>query len=90
VEKTFQRDYSISELARLYPMSFAAIQKHVVVLERAELVTKRRQGREQFVRSNVVAIRRAEKYLRRYEELWRSRIDRMEEILVEDRTKGAK
>jgi len=84
VERTLQRDYSVSELARLFPMSFAAVQKHVAVLERAELVTKRRQGREQCVRSNVVAIRRAEKQLERYEVLWRSRIERMDEILDED------
>jgi len=84
VEKTFQRDYSISELARQFPMSFAAVQKHVAILERAELITKRRQGREQYVRSNLVAVRRAEKYLQRYEELWRDRIERMNEILAED------
>jgi len=84
VEKTFQRDYSVSELARLYPMSFAAVQKHVAVLERAELVTKRRHGREQYVRSNLAAIRRAEKFLQRYEELWRDRFDAMNEILGEE------
>ncbi|HEY1222128.1 MAG TPA: metalloregulator ArsR/SmtB family transcription factor [Acidimicrobiales bacterium] len=84
VEKTFQRDYSISELARQFPMSFAAVQKHVAVLERAELVSKRRHGREQIVRSNVAAIRRAEKFLGRYEELWRHRIEQMSGILDED------
>ncbi len=84
VERTLRRDYSISELARLYPMSFAAVQKHVAVLERAELVSKRRRGREQCVRSNLVAIRRAEKLLARYEQLWRGRVERMSAILDED------
>ena len=65
-------------------MSFAAVQKHVAVLERAELVTKRRHGREQYVRSNLAAIRRAEKFLQRYEELWRDRFDAMNEILGEE------
>ena len=89
VEKTFQRDYSISELARFYPMSFAAVQKHVAILARADLVSKRRQGREQIVRSNMAAIHRAEKCLERYEELWGNRFDRMNEILSEDDRKGA-
>ena len=49
VERTLQTEYSVSALARLYPMTFAAVQKHVVVLERATLVTKRKQGREMLV-----------------------------------------
>jgi DNA-binding transcriptional ArsR family regulator len=53
VVRTLQAEHSLSALARLYPMSFAAVQKHVAVLERAELVTKRRRGREQLVTGNV-------------------------------------
>ena len=53
VRRAMQGEHSVSALARLYPMSFAAVQKHVAVLEVAELVTKRRRGREQLVRGNV-------------------------------------
>ena len=84
-----QREYSVSALARAYPMSFAAVQKHVAVLERAELVVKERRGREQLVRGSVAAVRRASEVLAQYEALWRHRIDRMDEILAEDPTKGA-
>ena len=52
------REYSVSELARSYPMSFAAVQKDVAVFERADRVVKRRHGRELIVRGNVDAIRR--------------------------------
>ena len=38
-------DASVSELAARYRMSFAAVQKHVAVLERAGVVTKRRDGK---------------------------------------------
>ncbi|MGE0880408.1 MAG: ArsR/SmtB family transcription factor [Acidimicrobiia bacterium] len=84
VKLTLRGDYSVSALAERYPMSFAAVQKHVAVLERAQLVTKRRAGREQLVSGNIKAIRRAEKLLEQFEQLWRSRIDRMTDILNEE------
>jgi len=74
---------SVSSLARRYPMSFAAIQKHVAVLERAELVTKERRGREQLVHGNPDTIRRAHHLLDRIEVVWRDRIDRFGDILAE-------
>ena len=79
---------SVSRLAGVYPMSFAAVQKHVAVLERADLVVKERHGREQLVRGNVAAVRRASELLAQYEALWRHRIDQMEQILAEDPTQG--
>lgn len=84
VERTLQSTYSVSALARLYPMTFAAVQKHVVVLERATLVTKRKQGREMLVTGNVDAVRRAARLLDELESVWRARISRMDEILGED------
>ncbi|MBW3547603.1 MAG: helix-turn-helix domain-containing protein [Actinobacteria bacterium] len=84
VERTIQAEYSVSALGRLYPMSFAAVQKHVRVLADADLVTKRRQGREQLVSGNVDALRRASQVLDAYEELWRRRMGRFGEILAED------
>jgi DNA-binding transcriptional ArsR family regulator len=76
-------EQNVSDLARRYPMSFAAIQKHVAVLERAELVTKQRCGREQLVRGNVDTIRRAHHLLDRLEVVWRERIDRFDDVLQE-------
>ncbi len=84
VERTIQGEHSVSALARLYPMSFAAVQKHVGVLAGADLVTKRRQGREQLVSGNFDALRRASQVFDAYEELWRSRMRRFGEILAED------
>ena len=88
VRRTMQQEYSVSALARLYPMSFAAVQKHVAVLERAALVSKERRGREQLVRGKVAAVRRASELLAQYESLWRHRIDQVDQILT-DQTKGA-
>ncbi|GHG51501.1 transcriptional regulator [Sinomonas cellulolyticus] len=74
-------EQSVSGLARNYAMSFAAVQKHVAVLERALLVTKERRGREQIVHSNPAVIRRAARLLDAYEDLWRDRIARIGDIL---------
>ncbi len=89
VERTLQAESSISGLARLYPMSFAAVQKHVAVLEGAGLVTKRRSGREQLVSGNAAALREAGRLLDRFEALWRDRIDRFGDVLAEDLDEGA-
>jgi DNA-binding transcriptional ArsR family regulator len=88
VMRTLQDEYSVSALARLYPMSFAAVQKHVAVLEDANLVLKRRDGRQQLVSGNVDTVRRASDLLDELEAIWRARIDRFAEILAEDPTEG--
>ena len=76
-------EQSVSALAERYPMSFAAVQKHVAVLERAHLVHKRRQGREQLVRADIEALRAVNRLLDRYEAIWRSRVEAMDDILAE-------
>lgn len=84
VRRTLAGEASVSELAGAYDMSFAAVQKHVAVLEGAGLVTKHPNGRERIVRGNPDAIRRAQALLDRYEQIWRSRIDRLDVLLGED------
>ena len=73
---------SVSRLARGYPMSFAAVQKHVAVLERAGLVTKERRGREQLVRTDAGAVARARQALDDLERTWRGRVERMSALLA--------
>ena len=73
----------MSALAREYPMSFAAVQKHVAVLERAGMVTKERRGREQLVTADMDTVRSASHHLELLEAAWRDRIDRLDEILAE-------
>jgi DNA-binding transcriptional ArsR family regulator len=76
---------SVSALAREYPISLAAVQKHVAVLERAELVSKHRVGRESIVRAETDALKRAHAALDRLESEWRGRIERIDRILDEDK-----
>jgi DNA-binding transcriptional ArsR family regulator len=72
---------SVSRLAEVYPMSFAAVQKHVAVLERARLVIKERRGREQLVRTDPDAVGRARQVLDELEAAWRGRVERMVDLL---------
>jgi DNA-binding transcriptional ArsR family regulator len=83
VRRCLAGEASVSRLAEAYPMSFAAVQKHVAVLERAGLVTKERSGREQLVRTDIDAVRRARDALDQLEATWRGRIDRMSDLLTE-------
>ncbi|GGL62629.1 transcriptional regulator [Streptomyces anthocyanicus] len=76
-------DLSVSRLAEAYPMSFAAVQKHVAVLERAGLVVKERCGREQLVRTDPDALGRARRALDELEAAWRGRVERMSGLLAE-------
>ncbi|MEV5439055.1 metalloregulator ArsR/SmtB family transcription factor [Streptomyces sp. NPDC052682] len=77
-------ELSVSRLAEAYPMSFAAVQKHVTVLERAGLVTKQRRGREQLVRTDPGAVDRARQVLDELETAWRGRVERMSRLLAQD------
>ncbi len=82
VRRAIDAEEGVSELADHYRMSFAAVQKHIVVLERAGLVTKSQVGRRKVVTTNAAVLAGARRLLDQYEELWRGRIDRMNEIIA--------
>lgn len=87
--RSLRGDHSVSALARTYPMSFAAVQKHVAVLQQAGLVTKHRRGREQLVRGDVDAVQQARLELRRLEDLWRGRLNRFGDVLADITREGS-
>jgi DNA-binding transcriptional ArsR family regulator len=82
--RCFAGESSVSRLAETYPMSFAAVQKHVAVLERAGLVAKERRGRERLVHTDREAVDRARELLTRLESDWRGRVERMSQVLELD------
>jgi DNA-binding transcriptional ArsR family regulator len=83
VRRAIDAQEGIAEIAGHYPMSFAAVQKHVAILERAGLVTKQRIGRRKVVRTNMEGLRVARRLLDQYEELWLGRIGRMTDLINE-------
>lgn len=81
MRRTLAGEHSVSRLALKYEMSFAAVQKHVAVLEKAGLITKRRNGREQLASGDVSAVRSVAAMLAELELLWRDRIARIDELI---------
>jgi DNA-binding transcriptional ArsR family regulator len=81
VRRAIDGEEGVAELATHYSMSFAAVQKHVAVLERAGLVSKHRIGRRKVVRANLEGLRVARRLLDRYEEQWRERVERMDQLI---------
>ncbi|BBX70104.1 transcriptional regulator [Mycolicibacterium psychrotolerans] len=77
-------EHSVSTLAADYDMSFAAVQKHVAVLDRAGLITKRRRGREQLASGDVTAVRSVASLLAELELLWRGRVARIDDLIASE------
>jgi DNA-binding transcriptional ArsR family regulator len=83
VVRALEGEHSVSSLARRYPVSFAAVQKHVAVLERAHLVTKHQRGRERIVWGRIDAVRDVNRLLDELEAIWRDRMQRFGDVLAE-------
>ncbi len=73
---------TVGELAKLYDLTFAAVSKHLQVLEKAKLVRKRRNGREQQVELVPAGLKQADKYLEQYRKEWKGRLDQLEKFLA--------
>ncbi|KMO79925.1 ArsR family transcriptional regulator [Mycolicibacterium obuense] len=84
VRRVLAGEHSVSTLAAHYDMSFAAVQKHVAVLDRAGLITKRRHGREQLASGEVTAIRSVSSLLAELEQVWRGRVARIDDLLASE------
>ena len=84
MRRTLVDEASISDLAAHYEMTFAAVQKHITVLEGAGLVTKHRSGRERLIRGHPEAIRKARTLLNTYERIWQGRIEQLDALLTDD------
>jgi DNA-binding transcriptional ArsR family regulator len=88
VRRAITAEEGIVEIASHYSMSFAAVQKHIAILERAGLVSKERVGRRKVVRTNLAQLLAVRHLLDQYEELWRGRVDRMTALISETKAKG--
>ena len=89
VRRAIHGTEGVAELAEHYPMSFAAVQKHVAILERAGLVGKHQNGRRKVVRTELEALRTANGLLKRYEDMWRERFDRMAQLIEDSKEKDS-
>jgi DNA-binding transcriptional ArsR family regulator len=76
---------TVSAIAEKYKFSFAGVAKHLDVLERAGLIRKSKQGREQIVSIDPMALSSANDFLEKYKELWNVRLDSLDEYLKSDK-----
>lgn len=83
LQRVSTREFSVGELVERYEVSFAAISKHLKVLEKARLVHKRKEGKKQMVRLAPDALRSADEYLEQYRQMWQSRYDKLDMLLEE-------
>jgi len=81
LRRVVNSEMNISEIASHYSVSLAAISKHLKILERAQLITKRRQGKEHFVTVSPAALKQADEYLNQYQDLWNGRFNRLDTLL---------
>ena len=84
LRRALDAESTVSELAAVYEISFAAVQKHIAVLEEAQLVQKRQRGRERLVSGNPDTIQRAQHLLSKYEQIWRNRVQQLDALLAEE------
>ena len=84
LEHVSRREFSVGDLVKKYDVSFAAISKHLKVLEKAKLITKRKEGKKQMVTLAPGALRSADEYLEQYRQMWQSRHDKLQALLNEE------
>jgi DNA-binding transcriptional ArsR family regulator len=83
LRRLMYREESVGDLVDNYDVSFAAVSKHLKVLEKAQLIRKRKEGRKQMVALEAQALEEADKYLEQYRRIWESRYDKLEKLLNE-------
>lgn len=81
-------ELSVSQIALPYDLTLAAVSKHLKVLEKANLIIKRRRGKEQIVNLAPDALANADEYLEYYRQLWERRFDALEELLNKEEQYG--
>jgi DNA-binding transcriptional ArsR family regulator len=76
------KELSVGEVARPYNLTFAAVSKHLKVMEGANLITKKRRGKEQMVSAVPLTLKQADDYLSDYRALWEERFDKLDQLLI--------
>jgi len=85
LRRVAQTELSIGDIAKPYNLTLAAISKHLRVLETAQLITKHRRGKQQFVQASPEALHEANKYLQNYQKLWDERFNNLEQLLSSEK-----
>lgn len=87
LRRVTERELSVGEIAAPYQLTFAAVSKHLKILERAQLIVKRRHGKQQLVSAAPDALKDVTKYLQQYQALWETRFDALDRLLAQEQLK---
>jgi DNA-binding transcriptional ArsR family regulator len=87
LRRVSKKDLSIGQIARFYKLTFAAISKHLQVLEKAKLIIKHRKGKEQVVSISAETLKDADHYLHHFKDMWEARFDRLDKLLIAEKKK---
>lgn len=83
LQRVARAEHTVGELARCYNLTFAAVSKHLQVMEKAQLVTKRREGKKQMVALAPDALKSADEYLEQYRLMWQQRFNKLDSLIKE-------
>ena len=83
LQRVARMELSVGELVTHYDMSFAAISKHLKVLEKANLIRKRKEGKKHMVTLAPGALKSADEYLEQYRQMWEQRFNKLDALLKE-------
>ena len=84
LNRVAQAEYSVGELVQKYDISFAAISRHLKVLEKAKLISKRKEGKKHMVSLAPYALKSADDYLEQYRLMWQGRFDKLDNLINEE------
>ena len=81
LDRLTEGEATVGHLSEPFPLSFAAVSKHLGVLERAGLVTREARGRERMCRINPAALKDAHAWLEIHERFWADRLDALDQLV---------
>src|SRR3972149_7565327 len=73
----------VTEIANPFDMSLNAVSKHILILERADLVRRRIEGRDHYLSVNTKPLNEAGEWIEKYRRMWEQRLDRLDDYLEE-------
>lgn len=79
----FDGEAKVTELARPFNMSLNTVSKHIQVLEQAGLVTRRKVGRDHFLKFDAKPLDEATAWMQAQQKQWTDRLDRLDSALAE-------
>lgn len=83
LKRLIRQELSVSEVAEPYDMSLAAVSKHLKVLERANFLGRRRDGKKYILRADIEPLKKIDSWIEYYREFWDESFNKLDDYLTE-------